>query len=338
MTHMPHRSRARRGAAPVLAAGLTVSLAACGGNLSGGGSAGGEFPRGPITVMVGQDPGGSTDLIARALADGAQEGLGVALPVVNTPGANGALAANELASQEPDGQNLLVINASLTAITPLAVSEEEAVDIADYEVVTGVSRDDYVLVTAASSDYDTLQDLVDSGDEVDYGTTGVGTGSQLSQALLFEQAGIPGTPVPFDGGSPTLTAVLGEQVDVASVQLGEAIAQIEAGEITPLATFAEERNQYLPDVPSAVEAGYDVRVSQYRAVVAPQGTPEEVVERLRTAFTEVFASDAYQEFNENNLLTPHELEPAELTEEWSSFAQEYASMVEEYGIDMGEGR
>ncbi|MFC9086449.1 tripartite tricarboxylate transporter substrate-binding protein [Nocardiopsis dassonvillei] len=106
----------------------------------------------------------------------------------------------------------------------------------------------------------------------------------------------------------------------------------------PLATFAEERNQYLPDVPSAVEAGYDVRVPQYRAVVAPQGTPEEVVERLRTAFTEVFASDAYQEFNENNLLTPHELEPAELTGEWSSFAQEYASMVEEYGIDMGEGR
>ncbi|MFD6095680.1 Bug family tripartite tricarboxylate transporter substrate binding protein [Nocardiopsis flavescens] len=339
MIHTPRRRYARRTAAAVTAVGLSLSAAACGGNLSSGGGGGGEdYPRGPIDLLVGQDPGGSTDLIARALAEGAQEPLGVAMPVINTPGANGALAAGELAGQEPDGQSLMVINASLIAITPLAVAGDEVVDLADFEVVTGISRDDYVLVTAASSDFDTLQDVVDDGDGIKYGTTGVGTGSQLAQELLFAQAEVEGTPVPFDGGSPTLVAVLGSQVDVGVVQIGEAMPQIEAGELTPLATFADERNQYLPDVPSATEEGYDVLVSQYRAVVAPGGTPQDTVESLRSAFGEVFASEAYQAFNEDNFYTPHETEPAQVAQEWGASLEDYRAMVEEYGIDMrGEG-
>ncbi|MBV2364338.1 Bug family tripartite tricarboxylate transporter substrate binding protein [Streptomonospora nanhaiensis] len=338
MIQLPSGRNVRRGAVSALAVTATLSAAACGGNLGGGAGGGDEFPQGPITMLVGQDAGGSTDLIARALAEGASEELGVAMPVENAPGANGALAANQLAEEDPNGQHLMVINASLTAITPLAVSDEEAVDINDYEVVTGVSRDDYVLVTAAASDYDSLQDVVDAGGGLKFGTTGVGTGSQLAQELLFEQAGVDGTAVPFTGGSPTLTAVLGEEVDVAAVQLGEAIAQIEAGELVPLVTFSEDTNQYLPDVPTAVEEGYEVRVSQYRAVVAPAGTPEEVVEELRTAFTAVFETDSYRSFNEDNLLTPHEIEPAQVTEEWTGYLEEYRGMVEEYGIDLSEER
>ena len=78
--------------------------------------------------------------------------------------------------------------------------------------------------------------------------------------------------------------MLGGQVDVGSIQLGEAIEQIEAGELTPIVTFAEERPSYLADTPTAVEAGYDVPVQQARAVVAPKGTPQEVLDRLNEAF------------------------------------------------------
>ncbi|PRX97711.1 tripartite tricarboxylate transporter substrate binding protein [Allonocardiopsis opalescens] len=334
MTQALARRRARRGTATALAiAALSLSVAACGGNLSGGG---GDFPNGPVTLVVGQDPGGSTDLIGRALAEVASDDLGVPMPVVNTPGANGALAANELAGREPNGQHIMVINASLIAITPLAVSEEEAVDINDYEVVTGISQDDYVLVSASDSGLSSLDDLTASTEEIQYGTTGVGTGSQLSQELLFAQAGIEGTAVPFNGGSPALTAVLGGQVDVASIQLGEAIAQIEAGELTPLVTFAAERNQYLPDVPTAVEAGHDVQVSQFRAIVAPGGTPEATVDRLRQAFETAFASEQYQTFNEENLLTPHEVDGAQVVEEWTAALESYRATIDEYGIDLGE--
>jgi tripartite-type tricarboxylate transporter receptor subunit TctC len=337
---MTTNHRARRWATTGAGLALALSLAACGGNVGGGsgGSEGAEFPDGPITILAGADAGGSTDLIARAAAEGAAEELGVAVAVENKPGANGALALGELANAEPDGQTLAVFNGSTAYITPFAVAEDEAVSIEDYEVITGVSLDDYVLVTAPGSGFTTVEDLAAAGRPITFGTTGVGTGSQLSQELLFNQAGIEATSVPFDGGAPTLTAVLGGQVDVGSIQLGEAIEQIEAGELTPIVTFAEERPSYLADVPTAVEAGYDVPVQQARAIVAPEGTPDEVVETLRDAFRAAFETEAYQQFNEDNQLTPWEVDGDEVVTTWTENLDQYRAVIEEYGIELGEGQ
>jgi tripartite-type tricarboxylate transporter receptor subunit TctC len=334
---MTRNLSARRWTVTGLGLALTFSVAACGGNVGGGSDAdAADFPNGdPITILVGQDPGGSTDLIARAVADGASDDLGVAVTVENKPGANGALAAQELAGEDADGHTLMVFNGSLAYITPLAVPEDEAIDIADYDIVTGISQDDYVLVTAPGSGFTTVQDLAAAGRPITFGTTGVGTGSQLSQELLFAQADIDATAVPFDGGSPTLTAVLGGQVDVGSIQLGEAIEQIEAGELTPIVTFAEERPTYLPDTPTAVEAGYDVPVQQSRAVFAPKGTPQEVLDTLQGAFQTAFESEAYQQFNEDNQLTPNEVDGDELREQWTTNLDDYRKVVEQYGIDLG---
>jgi tripartite-type tricarboxylate transporter receptor subunit TctC len=324
----------------VAALGMTaaLALAACGGNLGGSGGAA-AFPGGaPITIMVGQAPGGSTDLIARALAEPASDDLGVPITVENKPGANGALAARELATAAPDGHTLMVFNGSLAYITPLAVSPEEAVDIADYDIVTGISQDDYVLVTAAASGFRTVADLANAGRPITYGTTGVGTGSELSQALLFGQAGIPASAVPFDGGSPTLTAVLGGQVDVGSVQLGEAVEQIESGTLTPIVTFAPKRPSYLSGTPTAVEAGYDVPVQQSRAVFAPKGTPPEVLDRLRASFQKAFGTDAYKRFNADNQLTPNEVDGAELRRQWTESLDDYRRVTEQHGITLGAGK
>lgn len=318
-------------------AGLALALTACGSNLGGGGSDdGGDFPGGdPITIYVGADPGGSTDLIARALADPVSDDLGVAVTVENKPGANGALAAKELAGRKPDGHTIMIFNGSLAFITPLAVLEDEVVDIADYEIVTGVSQDDYVLVSAPSSGLRTVDDITKAGKSIKYGTTGVGTGSELSQALLFAQAGIDATAVPFDGGNPTLTAVLGGQVDVGAIQLGEAVEQIEAGKLTPIVTFAEKRPSYLPDTPTAVEAGYDTPVQQSRAVFAPKGTPKEVLDALNASFRKAFGTDDYKKFNQDNQLTPNEVDGAALRDQWTGNLDKYRAVVDEYGIKLG---
>ena len=335
---MTTNHRARRWATTGAGFALALSLAACGGNVGGGSDTeGAEFPDGPITILAGADPGGSTDLIARAAADGAAEELGVAVSVENRPGANGAISLQALADAEPDGQTLAIFNGSLNYITPFAVAEDEAVSIEDYEVVTGLSLDDYVLVTAPDSGFSTVEDLAAAGRAITFGTTGVGTGSQLSQELLFAQAEIDATAVPFDGGAPTLTAVLGGQVDVGSIQLGEAIEQIEAGELTPIVTFAEERPEYLSDIPTAVEAGYDVPVQQARAIVAPEGTPSDVIDELKAAFDATFETEAYQQFNEDNSLTPWEVDGDEVTSTYTGKLDEYRAVIEEYGIELGEG-
>ncbi|WP_167042624.1 tripartite tricarboxylate transporter substrate binding protein [Salinibacterium sp. ZJ454] len=321
-----------------LALSLALALTGCGNVTTASEPAEGDsYPTGPVTLTVGQSAGGSSDLIARAVAEHASDALGVAVPVVNKPGANGALATLEVASAKPDGQTLILLNASLFAITPLAVPESEAVSLDDVEVVAGISQDDYVLLANVDSGYQSIDDLKNAGKAFNFGTTGVGTGSQLAQSLVFKAAGIEGTDIPFDGGSPALVALLGNQVDLTVVQLGEAMPQIEAGKVTPIVVFSAERNQYLKDVPTATEEGYDVIVSQFRAIGAPKGTPEPILKKLREAFAEGFATDTYQDFNKQGLFTPAELDADKVVSSWTAAAKNYKSLTEEYGISMGGG-
>ena len=321
------------------AAAVTTALAlsACGGvSTTTGGGGDGEYPSGTVEMFVGADPGGSSDLISRAVSTGLSDELGVSFPVVNKPGSNGAIAAADLAKSEADGNTIAIQNASLFAITPLAVSEDEVTDIADFEVIQGVSRDDYVMVTNPDSGIGSLEDLEAATGRVTYGTTGVGTGSQLACALLVGSAGAQGEAVPFDGGAPALTAVLGGQVDTACLQVGEAIENIESGKIVPLTVFGPERVEYLPDVPTAQEQGLDVEVAQYRFMTVPKGTPDDVKQTIIDAMQATFETEAYQSFNEQNSLTPMELTGEEVVEQLEADKERYAALVDEYGIDLGE--
>lgn len=315
------------------AAAFVLTLTACGNVTSGGGNE--DFPSRSITLTVGQSAGGSTDLIARAVADGSQNALGVPMTVENKPGANGAVATKEVAGMQPDGYNLVLLNASLITVTSLTASDEETVNLDDLDIITGLSQDDYIMVANADSDIETIEDMVESEETITYGTTGVGTGSQLAQLLLMNEAEIQGNEVPFDSGAPALTAVMGGQVEVATIQLGEAMPQIDAGTIKPIVTFAEERVEYLPDVPTAVEEGYDIPVSQYRALAMPAGADEAVLSSLREGVAEITQTEEYQQFNEDNFLTPTEISGDEVREQWTELAERYATLVEENDIDLG---
>ena len=131
-----------------IATGAALALSACGGVRTPPVAAATPATTPPATVEmpVGASAGGSSDLISRQVSQGLSEELGGTFPVINREGANGALAAAEVAKAKPDGSTISVQNASLFAITPLAVSEDEVTSIDDFDVVQGVSRDDYVLV------------------------------------------------------------------------------------------------------------------------------------------------------------------------------------------------
>ncbi|MEV1172094.1 tripartite tricarboxylate transporter substrate binding protein [Nonomuraea sp. NPDC049784] len=329
------RTTPRRILVGVIGAAAALALTACGGvktTSSGGGD--GKYPTGNIEFSVGASAGGSTDLITRALAQGMSKDLGVSAPVLNKPGANGALNAKELQSAKPDGYKIAIQNASLFTITPLTVSPAEATKIDSFDVITGVSRDDYVMATNTQSGYKSIEDMKKAGKTIRYGTTGVGTGAQLASALTFKTAGIEATAVPFDGGAPALTALLGNQVDVSTMQIGEAIENIKAGKLVPLAVFSDKRIPYLPDVKTAKEQGFDVLVTQYRFLTAPKGTPEDAKTRLLDAAKKTFATPEYKKFNEDNSLTPMEVSPQEVLTSLQKDTATYKEQLSKYGISL----
>ena len=320
-----------------IATGAALALSACGGvqNTAGGGSDSGEYPTGAVEMPVGASAGGSSDRISRQVSAGLAEELGGSFPVINREGANGALAAAEVADAEPDGSVISVQNASLFAITPLAVGEDEVTSIDDFDVVMGVSRDDYVLVASTGSGFESVDDFADAEGKVTYGTTGVGTGAQLACALTFNVNDTSAEAIPFDGGAPALTALLGNQVDTACLQVGEAIENIEAGKIVPITVFGPERVEFLPDVPTAQEQGLDVEVAQYRFMTVPKGTPQDVQDAIAEAMQATFETEEYQAFNEQNNLTPMEIPGDEVVAQLEEDTQRYADLVAEYGIDLG---
>lgn len=320
-----------------LAGVATLALTACGGvSTTTGGGGDGDYPSGPVEMYVGASAGGSSDLISRAVSTGLTEELGQQFPVINREGANGALAASQVESSKNDGSVLSIQNASLFAITPLAVSADEVTDIGDFDVIGGVSRDDYVLVTNADNGWSSIEDLKNEVRRITYGTTGVGTGAQLSCALTYEVGEIQSEAVPFDGGAPALTALLGNQVDTACLQTGEARENIENGKLTALSVFAPERIEYLPEVQTATEQGLDVEVYQYRFMTAPKDTPQDVKDTIWEAMQATFETEDYQAFNEQNSLTPLEVPGDEVVEMLESDKERYASLVQEYGINLGD--
>lgn len=322
-----------------LAGASVLALTACGGvqtSTGGGGGDDASYPSGTVEMYVGASAGGSSDLISRAVSKGLSDALGGTFAVINREGANGALAAAEIKDAKNDGSVIGIQNASLFAITPLAVKESEVTSIDDVEVVGGVSRDDYVLVTSPKSGLKDLDDIKGASKTLTYATTGVGTGAQLSCALTFETAGATSKPVPFDGGAPALTAVLGGQVDTACLQIGEAVENIESGKLTPVTVFAPERIEYLKDVPTAKEQGLDVEVFQYRFMTVPKGTPQDVKDTIAKGMKDTFATDAYKKFNEQNSLTPMEVSGEEVTTQLEADKKRYAELVEKYDLDLAK--
>lgn len=318
-----------------LAAAAALVVTACDGAPADASSAAeGVWPTGAVDMLVGYAAGGSSDLISRAVAKGLAADLDQPFRVINRQGGNGAAAAADLAGAPADGTMLSIQNASLYTITPLAVAPDEARHIGDVDVVHGISSENYVLVTSPETGLRTIADLQAAHRPLRYGTTGVGTGAQLCGALLMKGAGVLSEAVPFSSGAPNLAAVLANDVDIAVIHVGEAIENIDSGKLVALNVFSPERIDFLPDVPTARELGYDVVVSQYRFMTVPKGTPAEVTGPLVAGLKSTFASAAYQRFNEQNSLTPMEIPGEQVLTQLTDDARRYAEMVATGGIDL----
>jgi len=336
LTALPRPFLRSRLSAAAVAGASAVLLSACGGGVQGGGSAAPVeeegFPTNAVTLVAPSSAGGSTDLISRAVARCAEESLGQPMVVENRPGANGAVGGKEALASSADGYTTVLLFKSLLSIGPLAIEDPDAIQYDEMTVIEPLTVEDYILVVPAASDVQSVEDLVAKG-TVNYGTTGVGTGSHLSQALLFGEAGVTATDVPFEGGAPTITAVLGNQVDVAATQVAEAAPQIESGDLRPIAVFSEERLDFFPDVPTAVEAGYDVTVDQRRFLAAPAGLPQTAEDKLRSSVEAALQSPECTTFFEENYINIWDVAPDEVIPHLEESTEEYRSLLEASNIE-----
>lgn len=262
-------------------------------------------PQKPIQITVGFAPGGGTDQTARLIASAAQEFFPVPLTVVNRPGASGTLAAELVANAEPDGYTMLVAGGSESTSVPNHMQTGYSLD--DFRGVVRVNREHMVIVSKADSGLDSVEAVVEyakeNPGELVYASSGP-AGVLHSAFLVFErEAGISMKHVPYQGGSPSLSALLGGHVDLAIITPGDAASQVEAGNVNALATTSDTAEQ-IPDVPSLTELGYDVNLENMKGLVVPAETPDEVVEYLEERFTQAMESDTFKTLAERGNITP----------------------------------
>lgn len=240
------------------------------------------YPARPIRVVIAFGPGGIADTIGRLVGQKLSDRL--AQPVVgdNRPGAGGALAARIVAGASPDGHTLLV---TTTAIAVNATAVKDAVDPRSQLVPIAVAATaPTIFVVHRSVAAKGLMDYLRTakGGRFNYGTAGVGTTEHLTSEFLFRAVpGLDGTHVPYQGGAAPVTAVVAQQVDMATTTIPTAFPFITQGALRVLAAAARKRVPALPDVPTLAEAGFpDFENASWIAFFAPARTPGRVVTQL----------------------------------------------------------
>ena len=247
-----------------------------------------SWPSHGMTMVVPFAPGGQADIAARPVALGLSKMLGQSVVVDNRVGAGGAIGAAFVAKAEPDAHTMLM---ALSAVVVLPESERVAGRSPSYEMsqftpIARVLGDPNLLIVSASSPYKTVKDLVDDAKkrpgEIAYASSGNFGASHLSMEMFCNSAGIKLLHVPYRGGGPALTALLGDQVVASAQGAGPLKGYSDEGKLRVLATFGAERHAAFPNAPTFLEAGLDdVVLYVWAGLFVPKAVPTEVVTKLR---------------------------------------------------------
>jgi tripartite-type tricarboxylate transporter receptor subunit TctC len=296
----------------------------------------GTYPTRPVTLVVGFAPGGGTDIGARIVARQLSAGLGQQIVVDNRPGAGGNIAADMVARALPDGHTIMLAGPGPLTVAPYLVANLPYNPRRDFAPITkGVSFPN-VLVVHPSLPAATIAEYVALArakpGTISYGTSGIGSAGHLSGELFRQLAKVDIVHVPYKGGGPAMTDLLGGQVLSSFASAPTAIPHVKAGKLRALATTAPTRSTFLPDVPAIAESypGYDA--TNWYAFVAPGRTPKEIVERLNRELVKVLSMPEVREQLLANGMEPQPSTPEELAKQIDSQLVLWGRVVKEAGI------
>jgi tripartite-type tricarboxylate transporter receptor subunit TctC len=280
-TFMPALKRRNLGVRLVL--GLAACLMGVAGHAQSGADA---YPNKPIRVVVPYPAGGTTDQLARSIAQPLQEILGQPIVVDNKPGAGGTIGADLVAKSSADGYTLLFGNSGPSATVSLMRKLPYDVN-KDFRPLSAVVSVPLILAVAAESPHKNLKEFLAwaraSGDKVNYGSTGVGGSSHLASEYFNELAGTKFQHIPYAGGAPLVTAFAAGQVQMAFVTGLDGAAMVNAGRIRYLAVASPKRTEVIPHLPAIAEEVPGFSAVVWFGLLAPRGVSDAIAEKLSAA-------------------------------------------------------
>jgi tripartite-type tricarboxylate transporter receptor subunit TctC len=257
------------------------------------------YPDRPITAIVPFPAGGSTDTIARAMAAKMGEKLGQAVIVENKPGATGAIGATFVKRAPADGYTFMVASIGVYAVNPFLQKNLAYNPQKDFDLLTVAVRAPNVLVVNPKIPANTLAEFVaylkKNPEKVSFATSGAGSSDHLTTALFWQETGTSGIHVPYKGGAPAITDLMGGHAEASFQNINVVLGHIKSGKLRALGITSEKRSPKLPNVPTLTEAGVkNVNVYSWQAVAAPKGLPKATKDKLQTAMVSTLNEPAFK--------------------------------------------
>jgi tripartite-type tricarboxylate transporter receptor subunit TctC len=245
-----------------------------------------DYPNKPIKVLVGYAPGGAVDLVARTLGQNLSASMGQSIVIENKPGAGTNIAVKQLIDSPADGYTLMVAANALAANMSLYKPQPFDID-KDITPIAMIGRVPVVIATSADSKYQKISDLIKAAkanpDFITYGTPGNGATPHMAMKFFEQAAGISLKHVPYKGGAPAITDLIGGQLDLVAVNMLEVAPHVKSGKLKIVAVMSAKRSPLFPEIPTVAESGFPgFEASVWYSLIAPAKTPASIVKTLHS--------------------------------------------------------
>src|SRR3954466_785259 len=247
------------------------------------------FPSKPITMVVPFPPGGLADVVGRPVAEAMSRELGQPVVIENKGGAGGGIGMAQAAKAAPDGYTILMALSSYSVLpeADTLLGRQQMYSYASLRPIARITADPTVLAVRADAPWKTVKDFVEDARKrpgaINFGSSGNYGTMHVPMEILKQVANVRMTHIPYTGAGPAVVALLSGQVDAVSTGPATVLQQVKAGKIRVLAHWGAGKLDTMPDVPSLKQAGYNAESARWSGLFVPAGTPEPVVQRLRTA-------------------------------------------------------
>ena len=254
------------------------------------------YPEKSIRLVVPFATGGTSEIVARSVANGLTNALGQSVYVDNKPGGAGNIAMEEVKRANPDGYTLILGHVGTLAVNPSLFGKKLPYDAnKDFAPITLVAKVPNVIAVSEKSPFKNMNELVQyakkNPGKINYGSAGNGSAGHLAMEYFSSEAGIDLVHVPYKGSGPMLTDLIGGQIQVTFNGLPSLMGQIKGGTLKPLALGSAERSKILPTVPTLAESGYKgFETSQWYGIIAPAATPRPIIDKLNQEIIKILHS------------------------------------------------